>query len=96
MLQIEDTVRVKKFNEDVILDMSQLYNNYSRNTCSNWDIVFNSLSIKLGQNIFTEDNFYSAVQEILIYKDKYVKSFNLAFSIPSEIIIIEIGNTTLK
>ena len=61
MLQIEDTTRVKKFNGDVISDMQELYNNFPRNAYSNWYIVFDSLLIKLKQNIFTEDNFYSAV-----------------------------------
>ena len=59
-------------------------------------MVFDLSSIKLRQNIFTEDNFYSTVQEILIHEDKNIKPFNLTFSTPSEIIISKKGDTTLK
>ena len=67
---MEDTIRVKKFNEDVILDIRELYSNFPRNTCSNWNMVLDLSSIKLRWNIFTQDNFYSAVQDMLIYEDK--------------------------
>lgn len=96
ILQMEEAARVKKFNEDVISDIEDLHNNFPMKSLSEWDMAFDSSSIKLRRNIFTKDNFHSAAQEILTHEDKHMKSFNLTFSTSSEIIVSEIGGTTSK
>ena len=96
MLQMEDALRVKKFNEGVRTETKDLYDNFLKNVSSNWNISFYSSSIKLRRNLVTDDNFHSAVQEILTYEDKHAKAFNLILSTPNEMVVSEIDDVNSK
>ena len=96
MLQTEEELRIKIFNEDVTSDIKDSHDNFPKNAISDWDIAFDSSAMKLIRNLVTDDNFNSTMQEILTFEDRHTKSFNLALSAPNEMVVSEIDDVNSK
>jgi len=81
----------KKLNNDTIYNIQDLHANFPK-ISPQWNIIFASSYIKLRRILVTENNFYSASQEVLIYQNKLNNLYNLNVSTPNEIIVDEIND----
>lgn len=89
--KLENDAKIRKINEDFIHSIPDLCKNFPK-LSSQWFIIFSSSWIKLRRHIFTNDNLYSASQEVLIYNNMITNSCKLNVSTPQKIMLKKIDD----
>ena len=80
-MQEEEERKALLEKNNSIANLKELYDNFPK-VSNNWSIILYKKCIKMRRILSSEDNFYSAHQEVIICKDAESLSYNMRVSTP--------------